>query len=159
MTSDAVMGQPLGDASGSGLFGLGKSTHALLDSGCIPLGSIWEWVMGVFVGIDVSLENSAVCAVDSHGKVLKEAKVASEPGALNRWIRGVSGDIEAVGLEAGPLSQWLHKALTEAGLPVVLMETRQVKAALKAATGQNRQARCRWSRAPAADGVVSSRSL
>lgn len=89
--------------------------------------------MGVFVGIDVSPESSAVCAVDGHGKVLKEAKVASEPGALDRWITSVSGDIEAVGLEAGPLSQWLHRALTEARQPVVLMETRQVKAAVKAA--------------------------
>ena len=40
--------------------------------------------------------------------------------------------IAAVGLEAGPLSQWLHRGLSNAGLPVVLMETRQVKGALKA---------------------------
>lgn len=88
--------------------------------------------MGVFVGIDVSLESSAVCAVDSHGKVMREAKVSSDPGALDVWIRGVPGEVEAIGIEAGPLSQWLHKSLTDLGLPVVLMETRQVKAALKA---------------------------
>ena len=40
--------------------------------------------------------------------------------------------IAAIGLEAGPLSQWLHKGLTDAGFEAVLMETRQVKAALKA---------------------------
>ena len=89
--------------------------------------------MGVFVGIDVSLENSAVCAVDEHGKLLRETKVASDPGALNACIRSMPGVVEAIGIEAGPLSQWLHKSLTDLGLPVVLMETRQVKAALKAA--------------------------
>ena len=89
--------------------------------------------MGVFVGIDVSLENSAVCAVDEHGKLVKEMKVASDPGALNACIRNMPGVVEAIGIEAGPLSQWLHKSLTDLGLPVVLMETRQVKAALKAA--------------------------
>ena len=35
-------------------------------------------------------------------------------------------------MEAVPLSQWLYKHLTEAGLTTVLMETRQVKGALKA---------------------------
>ena len=89
--------------------------------------------MGVFVGIDVSLESSAVCAVDEHGKLVKETKVASDPGALNACIRNMPGVVEAIGIEAGPLSQWLHKSLTDLGLPVVLMETRQVKAALKAA--------------------------
>jgi len=42
------------------------------------------------------------------------------------------GSIAAIGLEAGPLSQWLHRGLTEASLEAVLMETRQVKGALKA---------------------------
>ena len=37
--------------------------------------------------------------------------------------------VAAIGLEAGPLSQWLHKGLTDAGFETVLMETRQVKAA------------------------------
>jgi transposase len=37
-----------------------------------------------------------------------------------------------IGLEAGPLSQWLYSALAEAGLPVTCVETRQMKAALSA---------------------------
>ena len=49
-----------------------------------------------------------------------------------RWTREQEGGIAAIGLEAGPLSQWLHRGLSEAGLDVVLMETRQVKGALKA---------------------------
>ena len=39
-----------------------------------------------------------------------------------------------IGLKAGPLSQWLHAGLTAVGLPATLIETRHVKAALKAMT-------------------------
>ena len=88
--------------------------------------------MQLFVGMDVSLEKSALCVLNEHGDVLKEAEVASDPAALARWIKEQSGSIAAVGLEAGPLSQWLHRGLSAAGFDVVLMETRQVKGALKA---------------------------
>lgn len=84
-----------------------------------------------FVGVDVSLASSALCVIDMRGKVV-EAKVSSEPEALSAFISGLPLAVAAVGLEAGPLSQWLHKALADAGIPVVLMETRRVKAALKA---------------------------
>jgi transposase len=88
--------------------------------------------MKLFVGLDVSLEKTAICVINEHGKIVREAQAASEPEALARWIGDLDGTIAAVGLEAGPLSQWLHRGLTEAGLDVVLMETRQVKGALKA---------------------------
>ncbi|PYF09243.1 transposase [Rhodobacter viridis] len=88
--------------------------------------------MKLFVGLDVSLEKTAICMISEHGKIMKEAQVASEPEALLRWLCRQDGTIAAVGLEAGPLSQWLHRGLSEAGQPVVLMETRQVKGALKA---------------------------
>ena len=88
--------------------------------------------MKLFVGLDVSLEKTAICVVSEHGKIEREAQAASEPEALTRWMGDLDGTIAAIGLEAGPLSQWLHRGLTEAGLDVVLMETRQVKGALKA---------------------------
>ena len=88
--------------------------------------------MKLFVGMDVSLLASAICVLSEHGKVVVEAKVASEPAALVGYLAGLPHEIAAVGLEAGPLSQWLHKGLTEAGFETVLMETRQVKGALKA---------------------------
>jgi transposase len=88
--------------------------------------------MKLFVGLDVSLAKIAICVVSEHGKIVKEAQVASEPEVLVSWIGEQNGSIAAIGLEAGPLSQWLHRGLTEAGLDVVLMETRQVKGALKA---------------------------
>jgi transposase len=89
-------------------------------------------VMRLFVGLDVSLAKTAICVISEHGKILKETQVASEPEALVRWAREQEGTVAAIGLEAGPLSQWLHRGLTDAGLEAVLMETRQVKGALKA---------------------------
>ena len=88
--------------------------------------------MKLFVGLDVSLAKAAICVISEHGKIMKEAQVASEPEELVRWVREQEGTIAAIGLEAGPLSQWLHRGMSAAGLDVVLMETRQVKGALKA---------------------------
>ncbi len=88
--------------------------------------------MRLFIGLDVSLAKTAICVVSEHGKIVQEAEVASEPELLLAWLHTLDGTIAALGLEAGPLSQWLHRGLTDAGLDAVLMETRQVKGALKA---------------------------
>ena len=85
-----------------------------------------------YAGIDVSLEHCSVCVVDATGRVLREAKLASEPEALVQFLRQLALPLARVGLEAGPLSQWLYASLTKAGLEVVLLETRHVKAALSA---------------------------
>ena len=85
-----------------------------------------------FAGIDVSLEMSSVCVVDATGRIVREAKVASEPEALAGFFAGLGVAVTRIGLEAGPLSQWLHAGLSEAGLEAVLLETRHVKAALSA---------------------------
>jgi transposase len=87
-----------------------------------------------YAGLDVSLEQTSVCVVDTQGQVVREAKVASEPEALIRFLRGEGLELGRVGLEAGPLSQWLHAGLVAAGFEAVLLETRHVKAALSAMT-------------------------
>ena len=85
-----------------------------------------------YAGIDVSLERSSVCVVDATGRIVREAKVPSEPEPLVRFFRELGVPLTRVGLEAGPLSQWLHAGLTGAGFEAVLLETRHVKAALSA---------------------------
>jgi transposase len=85
-----------------------------------------------YAGIDVSLERSSVCVVDGTGKIVREAKVASEPEALVAFFGQLGLSLTRVGLEAGPLSQWLHAGLAGAGFEAVLLETRHVKAALSA---------------------------
>jgi transposase len=58
----------------------------------------------------------------------------SDPDALVAFLRALALSIERIGLEAGPLSQWLHAGLTKAGFETLLLETRHVKAALSAMT-------------------------
>jgi transposase len=88
--------------------------------------------MTYYAGIDVSLECSRVCVVDATGKIVREAKVASEPEALIVWFGTLGLALERIGLEAGPLSQWLYAAMRRAGLSVELLETRHVRDAFKA---------------------------
>jgi transposase len=85
-----------------------------------------------YAGIDVSLELSSVCVVDATGRIVREAKVASEPEALIGWLCELGLELARVGLEAGPLPQWLYAAMRDAGLPVELLETRHVRDAFKA---------------------------
>jgi transposase len=88
--------------------------------------------MNYYAGIDVSLEWSSVCVVDCAGKIIGEAKVASEPQALIGWFGKLGlSPLSRIGLEAGPLSQWLYAAMRRAGLAVELLETRHVRTALK----------------------------
>ena len=88
--------------------------------------------MKQYAGIDVSLESSSVCVVDTEGRIVREAKVLSEPEALIAWFADHGALLERIGLEAGPLSQWLYAAMAQAGLAVELLETRHVRAAFKA---------------------------
>lgn len=87
--------------------------------------------MDHYAGIDVSLDASHICVVDADGKRIKEAKVSSEPRALIAWFADYGAPLARIGLEAGPLSQWLYAAMVEAGLAVELLETRHVRDAFK----------------------------
>jgi transposase len=88
--------------------------------------------MDYYAGIDVSLEASSVCVVDGTGKIAREAKVASAPDALIFFFRSLGFEAARIGLEAGPLSQWLYAGFKEAGFQVELLETRHVRDAFKA---------------------------
>jgi transposase len=88
--------------------------------------------MDHYAGIDVSLECSSVCVVDASGNIVREGKVLNEPEALINWFGSLGFGLERIGLEAGPLSQWLYAGMREAGLAVELLETRHVHDAFKA---------------------------
>src|SRR6516225_1528678 len=85
-----------------------------------------------FAGLDVSVNETSVCIVDETGKIVREVKVASEPGALLTVLNSGAHHFKRIGLEAGPLSQWLYSALGEANLPVICVETRHMRAVLQA---------------------------
>ena len=88
--------------------------------------------MEYYCGIDVSLEQSSVCVVDAEGSIMCEATVASDPDALIAWFSDLDLELSRIGLEAGPLSQWLYRGLAKAGFAVELLETRHVRDAFKA---------------------------
>ena len=85
-----------------------------------------------YAGLDVSVKETSLCILDETGKVCRELKVTSHPDDLVQVLRDPAWRLERVGLEAGPLSQWLYSGLAAAGLPVICIETRHTKAFLKA---------------------------
>jgi transposase len=88
--------------------------------------------MDHFAGLDVSVKETSLCIVDDMGRIVRELKVASEPEALLQVLMNPAYHFKRIGLEAGPLSQWLFSALADAGLPVICVETRHMRAVLKA---------------------------
>ena len=93
--------------------------------------------MDHFGGLDVSVKETSICIVDDTGRIVREVKVASEPEALLAVLKNPGFDLKRIGLEAGPLSQWLFSALTEAGLPVVCVETRHMPGGAEGADQQD----------------------
>ena len=85
-----------------------------------------------YAGLDVSVKETSICIVDETGKVCRELKVTSHPEDLLRVLQDPAWNLVRVGLEAGPLSQWLFNGLAEAGVPALCIETRHAKAYLKA---------------------------
>jgi hypothetical protein len=103
-----------------------------------------------FAGLDVSVKETSVCIVDDTGKIVREVKVPSEPEALLAALKNPVYHFRRIGLEAGPLSQWLYSALAEAELPVVCVETRHMQALLKAVLAVS------WSAPLELDGFCSA---
>jgi transposase len=85
-----------------------------------------------YAGLDVSLKETSICIVDETGSICREMKVPSHPDDLTRALQDPTWRLTRIGLEAGPLSQWLFSGLAQPGLPVVCIETRHMKAFLKA---------------------------
>ncbi len=85
-----------------------------------------------YAGLDVSVKETSLCIVDEAGRICREMKVVSHPADLLAVLCDPAWRLERVGLEAGPLSQWLFSGLAEAGVPAICIETRHAKAFLKA---------------------------
>jgi transposase len=85
-----------------------------------------------YAGLDVSVKETSICIVEETGAICREIKVPSHPEDLVRTLKNPKWGLVRIGLEAGPLSQWLFSGLAEAGLPAICIETRHAKAFLKA---------------------------
>jgi transposase len=88
--------------------------------------------MKYYCGLDVSLNNTAICIVNHDGEVLREGEVPTEPVAINQWLKALKLPMERVGLEAGGLTPWLCHELLSMGWPAICIETRHAKAAMQA---------------------------
>jgi transposase len=84
-----------------------------------------------YVGLDVSLKLTAICIVDRTGKIEREGVVASDPETIAAFIKSHAPHVARVGLEAGATSTWLWTELNKLGLPVICIDARHAKAALK----------------------------
>src|SRR5882724_11846624 len=115
--------------------------------------------MEYYAGIDVSLESASLCVVDATGRIVREAKVASEPEILIEWFRGLGIAVTRIGLEAGPLSQWLYAGMRDAGLAVELLETRHCPGRIQGDAGQDRSEGRAWHCPADAAGLVPSGAL
>jgi len=90
-----------------------------------------------YVGLDVSLKQTAICVVDQSGKIIREAMVPSDPEAIDEFLRSNATNVVRIGLESGATSTWLWTELDRMGLPVICIDARHAKAALKMQINKN----------------------
>src|ERR1700719_941581 len=117
----------------------------MVDVVCVeqPQASWEERSMKHYAGLDVSVKETSICLVDEAGRICREMKVVSHPEDLLAVLCDPAWRLERVGLEAGPLSQWLFSGWAEAGVPAICIETRHAKAFLKGGQQKRSQRRAR----------------
>lgn len=84
-----------------------------------------------FVGLDVSMKETAVCVVDDFGQRVWEGSVASPADAIATIMREEAPDLVRAGMETGPQAVWLWHALREKEIAVDCIHARRAAAALK----------------------------
>ena len=88
--------------------------------------------MDIFIGLDVSLDDTHVCIIDQNGKILEDSVAVTQPEVIFEAIEGYQGHIKRVGIEASSLGSWLHDELSELDIPVIIIEARQMRAPIEA---------------------------
>jgi transposase len=110
--------------------------------------------MEFFAGLDVGMDETAICVVDDKGKAALEVTVVTDPEAIKAALKPYLGRLRRVGHEAGALSPWLHPELLKLGLPAICLETQHVRAAMSAQRNKTRQGGCARPGAPDAHRLV-----
>jgi transposase len=84
-----------------------------------------------YVGLDVSLKQTAICVVNEAGSIVQEGVVGSDPEAIAGFVRSKAPGVVRIGIETGPTTTWLWTELKRFGLPIVCIDARHAKAVLK----------------------------
>ncbi len=101
--------------------------------------------MEFFTGLDVGMDETAICVVDDKGEVALQVTVVTDPDAIKAALKPYLGRLRRVGHEAGTLSPWLHPELLKRGLPAICLETQHVRAAMSAPRNKTgRRMRSAW---------------
>ena len=87
--------------------------------------------MKYYVGLDVSLATTAICAVDEGGAIIKEGVAASDPDEIANWLGQLGLAFQRVGLETGSTAAWLYSGLRDRGVPAVCIDPRRLRAVTK----------------------------
>lgn len=89
--------------------------------------------MNIFIGFDISLQSTYICAVDADGNVVREGVVPSEPGPIDIWLRTQCKDwtVRRIVFETGQLSTYFYHGL-RASWPVICIDARHAHGTLKA---------------------------
>ena len=103
--------------------------------------------MRYYAGMDVSLEETAICIVDERGKVIRELRATSEPDSLIETLADTGLSFERVGLEACSLSSWhlsvWFRLRGSPGEPAILGWARRMGSFFSYATWMTRRPRLR----------------
>jgi transposase len=86
--------------------------------------------MKLYVGLDVGLEETNLCIVDSEGHTVREIKISTDPAAIRCALEGFADRLDRVGVEASSLGSWLYRELQPAGVPIVVAEARHMRVSL-----------------------------
>ncbi|WP_417598146.1 hypothetical protein [Novosphingobium aquae] len=79
-----------------------------------------------FAGLDVSVEETAICVVGDDAKVVVECAVETDPTAIAEALRAYLDRLRRAGHEAGSLSPWLHGELLAQGVPAICLESPRI---------------------------------
>ncbi len=86
----------------------------------------------LYCGLDVSLKQTALCVVDDNGRVVREAKLTTDPEVISRFLRENELRCERIGVETGGTSSWLCLELRRLGHPAICIDAKHAAVALQA---------------------------
>ena len=87
--------------------------------------------MKFYVGLDVSLAETAICVLDEDGIIVREGTAPSDPDDISKWLSKLDLAYERVGLEAGSTASWLYNGLRSRGLNAICIDPRRLRAMTK----------------------------